>query len=710
MLTPLDSASKRSTITFSVRAITGETHEITLPSTVRHYPQTVSLKIIYILSTYTLCGSPQTTILELKEFLEPRLDCPPQRQRLLYSGRELPGNKTLAECHIEKGHVVHHVPMNGPSSSNKQQPSQLTGHPSPSFSADSHRMSGIVRGFLNQNAGSFPTGSTVPSPTGTSSSLTIPHKPGNESLGGVLGSAFFPPPELNGLEFPPKFSRDIRPLADQSKRAALAYMLQHFGLPADRVPRALNMSHRFVNAALSNTIPYAFCFSALEEMMGDVSGMVHGEQGRQRQTLADWLARIVHDNIMIYARCHLNYLENWGESFSILLPQITSLFGISVLHTRPDLMNLCGPLPAQKPQFPSSLESKLRLVLSEFGFPEHRHDEIVSFAEGLGFMCCVLHSNMFEHMCAVTKMLPDIYTVLKIEQSQHVHTHIHSVHVDDFTIEDVRRKFTGVCEEEVSDVLTHTKQYIDSAWENELTTFISDASIYDPVFQSQHAEEHGTHTSNTAQPAVTVGSKYPTPDGGARKNTPSSAKVSAKLPMLPERRKGVVTKGLNLPARDKAGPSKKPSSSDFRSLAPPEVTTVAAAPRTSHGGGSSSGLAALMQGMMGNPAIMDMAKSPAMQQMAENLLGGGGERGGGLDLGSLMGGLLGGSGSSARSQKRGIVSLDEALNAVELTESERESWKTLIRLDEGYLSEVNEPLSEAYLETAPKKESHLSFF
>ncbi|GAB4814156.1 hypothetical protein N2152v2_001202 [Parachlorella kessleri] len=58
-------------------------------------------------------------------------------------------------------------------------------------------------------------------------------------------------------------------------------------------------------------------------------------------------------------------------------------------------------------------------------------------------------------------------------------------------------------------------------------------------------------------------------------------------------------------------------------------------------GGGGGGLMDLMGSVMQSPAFMQMAQSPAMQRMAEQVLGGG-SGGGSLNLGSLMGEVMGG--------------------------------------------------------------------
>ena len=71
---------------------------------------------------YTLTVSPSITVLDLKQKLSTKeyADLPPERQRLIYSGRVLKDGETLASYKIKEGHTVHLV--KGAESNQRQNP------------------------------------------------------------------------------------------------------------------------------------------------------------------------------------------------------------------------------------------------------------------------------------------------------------------------------------------------------------------------------------------------------------------------------------------------------------------------------------------------------------------------------------------------------------------------------------------------------------
>lgn len=97
----------------------------------------------------------------------------------------------------------------------------------------------------------------------------------------------------------------------------------------------------------------------------------------------------------------------------------------------------------------------------------------------------------------------------------------------------------------------------------------------------------------------------------------------------------------------------------------------------------------LMQSLMQSPGLMGMARSPAMQQMAQQILGGGGG-GGGLDIGSLMnaaGPMLSQMMGMPPPQSTGralaaATSVDMHAALQELPEADAARWRDVLARDE----------------------------
>jgi hypothetical protein len=183
-------------------------------------------------------------------------------------------------------------------------------------------------------------------------------------------------------------------------------------------------------------------------------------------------------------------------------------------------------------------------------------------------------------------------------------------------------------------------------------------------------------------------------------------------------------------------------------------------------GGGGGGLMGMLQGMMSNPALMEMAQSPAMQRMAEQvgscvptgslccselrdvpvsfqpthsspslcplpglptrplqMFSGGGAGGGGAGgglaglmnaMGPLMGEVLGGGGSAPpapgipgvrSAHTQAPASLDDVLSAA-LSPEEAQHWKEAIEADserQQMQGEPRQPFSDAYLAALPPK-------
>lgn len=139
----------------------------------------------------------------------------------------------------------------------------------------------------------------------------------------------------------------------------------------------------------------------------------------------------------------------------------------------------------------------------------------------------------------------------------------------------------------------------------------------------------------------------------------------------------------------------------------------------------------MMQSMMQNPAMMEMARSPSMQRAAEQLLGGAGAGatggGGGLDIGSLlnaagpilgqlMGGGVGGGvpGAGRAPGSNGQVGAGaepeplEVVLAKEMGEHDAAKWKECIESDRAKQAAEaggtrEKEFSEAYLAALPPR-------
>lgn len=173
-------------IELKVRALPNSTYDVSISSQVR-----ISAFL------FRLCH--QSTIAALKRILEDRTNTPPERQRLIYRGRVLENNSTLAENSLESGHTIHLVERNpegvepppmpppeasGPQGTTRIQVNVGTGTP------EGLNLGRLVQGVLNAvgvranvpNVSSAPPDATNASPqgqptaaTGTSLVENVPH-------------------------------------------------------------------------------------------------------------------------------------------------------------------------------------------------------------------------------------------------------------------------------------------------------------------------------------------------------------------------------------------------------------------------------------------------------------------------------------------------------------------------------------------------------